>query len=138
MLMRPEQAESHSLQTSKTNGILQVRAKGERSYESIIAIAAEIMARCEELGTHEVLVDVRGMSDSLSFLQTFKLVTRHFAELRNLRVLRRLALLDRAENSSRYQLFETLARNRGYNLRVFIDEAKAMAWLKEGLLGTLQ
>ena len=117
------------LTMEKQEDVLHVKAEGKRSFKTLVTIAEQIMEACREKDTCRALVDVRAMGGKLSTWEAFKLVTSCFSRVRNRRVLRKAALVDREDARPRYKFFETVADNRGYNLRVFEDTAEALSWL---------
>ena len=125
-----EQHTQYRLIVEKDRDILHIRAMGTRTYDSLMAIVADVMASCREQDTHKVLVDVREMKGMLSTWQALKLVTTGFSTLRDVRILHKAAIVDLAENRERYRFLETVANNRGYNLRVFENTDEAIEWLE--------
>lgn len=117
------------LTMEKRKDILHVMVKGERTYKALVKITEQIMEACRQNETCRALVDVRAMGGKLSTLETFKLVMLCFARLRDWRVLRKAAIVDREDARPRYKFLETVADNRGYNLRIFEDTAEALSWL---------
>jgi len=90
--------------------------------------AEEIIAGVfREIASHDhsnLLIDIRGAEGRLGILETFGLVST-YPPMRELRV----AIVDRAENSSWYEFYETVTVNRGYHNKVFTDIDKAIEWL---------
>jgi hypothetical protein len=105
-------------------------ATGVRNLETVAAIAQELKSLCKEHGVVKVLVDVRGLEGRLPTLDTLLLVTRHFKTLRDLRVLRKAAVLDQNLTKKRHGFLEDLAFNRGYRFRIFEDLDEATEWLR--------
>ena len=50
-----------------------------------------------------------------------------------LSVLDKAVIVDLPEYETGFRFFESVARNRGFNLRIFGDPAEAEAWLLEGV-----
>ena len=44
-------------------------------------------------------------------------------------IVKKAAIVDREDVRPRYKFLETVADNRGYNLRVFEDTTEALSWL---------
>jgi hypothetical protein len=128
--IQEEQAEiSFKLTIYKQGDILYVKAEGERSFKTLMKITEQIMEACPQNDTCRALVDVRAMGSKLNIWETFRLVTSCFARVRNWHVLRKAAIVDREDVRPMYKFLETVADNRGYNLRVFEDTAEAIRWL---------
>jgi hypothetical protein len=87
------------------------------------------LATCAEHDVWRVLTDLREMSAGHSVVDLFGLVTS-MAELGIAAKLRE-ALLPGSDPGTRELagFFETAAVNRGLRVRVFADEADAVAWL---------
>ena len=113
----------------KQNGVLHVKVEGQRNYKSLVKITEQIVEAYRQNNTFRALVDVRAMGGKLTIWESFKLVTSCFARLRDWRVLKQAAIVDRADAQPRYKFMETVADNRGYNLRFFEDDAEALSWL---------
>ncbi len=130
--IREEKADvPFKLTMEKQKDILHVKAEGERSFKTLVTITDQIMEACRENNTCRAVVDVRAMGGKLSILETFRLVTSCFLRLRNWHVLRKAAIVDREDVRPRYKFLETVADNRGYNLRIFEDTAEALSWLAQ-------
>lgn len=102
---------------------------GVRTPETLIAAASKTTAFCRDRGFSRVLIDLRKMSGGLDTLQTFEVAGHGIPSQKHVRKLVRSAILDHPENLDRIRFFETVAINRGFNVRVFSDEARAIAWL---------
>jgi len=120
---------SFKLKMQKQKDVLYVKVEGDRNFKTLVTIAERIIEACRENNTCRALIDVRAMEGGLSTWETFRLVTSCFSRLRNWHVLRKAAIVDREEKRPRYTFLETVADNRGYNLRVFEDTAEADNWL---------
>src|SRR4030042_3858297 len=128
--IQEEHAEvSFKLTMEKQEDILHIKAEGERTFKTLMKITEQIMEACRQNNTCRVVVDVRAMGGKLNTWETFKLVTSCFSRVRNWHVLRKAAIVDREDARTRYRFFETVADNRGYNIRVFEDTAEALKWL---------
>ncbi len=119
------------LRINKQNSILLVEVEGERSFKILVTITGQIMEACREQDLCRALVDVRAMEGKLSTWETFRLVVSCFSQVRNWHVLRKAAIVDRQENRDRSRFLETVADNRGFNLRIFEDTAEAIEWLSQ-------
>ena len=130
--IQQEQADvPFKLTIEKQQDVLHVKVEGQRTYKLLVKITEQIIEACRQNSTCRALVDVRAMGGKLSIWETFKLVTSCFAKFRNWRVLRKAAIVDREDARPRYKFMETVADNRGYNLRFFEDTAEALSWLAQ-------
>ena len=105
-----------------------VRARGVRTRFTVTAMTMEIFDIALDNGLAQVLVDVRELKGRLGTLDNYLLVTEVFAKLRG-KGMRKAAIVDEQVSSLGEWFLETVARNRGFNFRVFTDQADALAWL---------
>lgn len=83
-------------------------------------ISVEVAAR----GRRRVLADVRSMSGALPDMDRFEIGVYAAEKLTG---VERFAVLASVEHRIN-RFFEDTARNRGLQVRVFLDEAEALAW----------
>jgi len=119
---------SYQITTSKREGYLLAELSGERTPSVVSAAAQELMDVCLKHGHEKLLVDVRQLRGRLGMLDVHQLVTGDFRRYRG-RGLRKLAIVDWRESGGRHWFLDLLARNRGYNVRMFADPEAAAAWL---------
>ncbi len=86
---------------------------------------AETMARSHELS--RFLLDTRGASSQRGAFDDYDLAYRHLRELGFARTAR-VALLVAREDES-HSFFLMVARNAGYDWKLFRDEGAAIEWL---------
>jgi hypothetical protein len=123
------ETESYQLEFERKDGFLYARASGERTRDTVTALTFAILEAAREADFPRVLIDVRALEGRLSVLDSYLVVTQVFERLRGQGV-NRAAILDEQISSRREWFIETVARNRGFNFRVFPDEAEALAWLR--------
>jgi hypothetical protein len=113
-----------SIETDVQPGYLAIRILGHAdarvSEEIVGAVFREIGAQ----GCPRLLIDIRGVDGRLGVLDTFNLVSSYPAI-----VGMRAAIVDRPENRSWSDFYETVSVNRGYDNKVFTDIDKAIEWL---------
>lgn len=114
------------------NDFLVAALGGVRTPETLMAAAAQTTAHCREHGYSRVVIDLREMSGGLDTLETFEVAGHAIPTQTGARDLVRSAILDLTENIERIRFFETVAVNRGFNVKVFDDEEKAVEWLLRG------
>jgi len=111
------------------DGFVAAVLSGVRTPETLVEIAARATAFCSEQNIPRLLIDVRGMIGRLDTLETFEVAGHELPRQEAVRRVLRSAILDRPENIERIRFFETVALNRGLNVRVFADEGLAVEWL---------
>ena len=111
------------------DGYLLARAHGERTRATVTAITMEVFEAAMAKDFPKALIDVRELDGRLSVLDSYLIVTQVFEKLRG-KVLRKAAIVDWRISSTRGWFLETVARNRGFNIRVFADSREALAWLE--------
>jgi hypothetical protein len=110
--------------------LLTAHAAGERTLDTVTALAIEI-SQAATAGRHtEVLIDARELSGRLGLMDNYLVVGPVFDSMRGSGILR-AAIVDRATHALRGWVFETIAHNRGYNLRLFTKRDDAVKWLEE-------
>jgi hypothetical protein len=66
-------------------------------------------------------------------MDSYAIVNLEFPKIRG-KGLQKVAILDRESyKPDRWLFFDTLARNRGFNLGIYHDLKSALEWLLEGL-----
>lgn len=112
---------SYQFEYQEKVGYLYVHVLGERTQEAGIALAREFSQKAVELRQPRLLVDVREFKGWLQVMENNYVVTTEFPKLRG-QGLQRVAILDRELGEpNRWYFFETVARNRGFEIRVSHD-----------------
>ena len=114
------------------DGHARITLAGVRTPAILLAAAAQTAVECRVRGIQRFLIDVRGMRGALDTLEAYEVAGHDLLAQDGIRELVRVAVLDRHENIVRVRFFETVAVNRGLDLKVFDDEAQAMRWLAKG------
>jgi len=122
---------SYALTIEKKDDVLWVTATGTRSMEAVLAMSKDILAACVEKRVKKVLTDVRGLEGRLSTFEAYEIPDKHYPQMQDRSVITHNAVVDLEEFEDSYRFYENVALNRGFNVRVFSDPNKAMAWLKE-------
>jgi hypothetical protein len=104
------------------------RATGTRTRAAVSALLTEISTAAIEHRSGKVLVDVRELDGLLSILDSYMIVRDDFQSFRG-KGISKVAIVDRPHPELREWFFELVARNRGYNLKIFTDPAVALEWL---------
>lgn len=118
----------HSLKFEPREGYLFARATGIRTHHSVASLTETIFEKAVELGLSKLLVDVSDLEGTLSVLDSYSLVTAVFKPIR-WRGITKAAVVDGSGSRIQMAFSELVARNRGYNYRIFNDEEEAIEWL---------
>ena len=119
----------YKLKYRKKTDYLHVEASGTRTPETLLSAAKDVVVACEKHGYNKVLADAQKMTGTLGTANRFYLVEDGFKKLRGPKRLK-ISIVDIEDNRSRFEFFETVARNRGFNLRIFANADKAILWLR--------
>jgi hypothetical protein len=109
---------------------LTARASGRRTLDAVTAMALQVAEAAEAAQAARILIDVRELEGRLGVLENYLLVRQVFERLRGMG-LRRAAVVDREPHPVRGWVLETMARNSGFNLRLFSSYEDASRWLQE-------
>lgn len=103
--------------------------KGLRTPENAMRFLQESGEACMKSGHGNVLLEMAFTGPQLDSSKIFEVVEARSAAGSR---LRKIAYVDAArDNPARPQFAETVARNRGVNVRLFNDVPSAQAWLAE-------
>jgi hypothetical protein len=125
----PDSSEpTYQLTLEIEEGYLLARITGQRTWPAVSALVAEVAHAAIEHQRSKVLVDVREFEGWLGGLSSYSIVTEDFQRLRGKGIVQ-VAIVDRPIPKLRGWFFQTVARNRGYNLRMFESPQAALDWL---------
>ena len=111
------------------DGYVEATLTGVRTPATLMAAAERVTEACNKLKIFKVLIDVRKMRGRLDTLETFDVAGHRIPQRPETRLITKSAIVDLPPNMDRIRFFETVAVNRGLNVRVFDDEAAAVGWL---------
>ena len=100
---------------------------GEFSVEAGKRCVDRMLEACSQYGRSAVLLDCRRMTGPLTVLDRFQVI--QYGEITR-GIISRLALVSRPGDILPDNFAESVAVNRGVNLRVFADADKAVEWLR--------
>ncbi len=83
-------------------------------------------ALLKEQGWNRLLVDARSIDAEMSLTEDYQFTESH---RNNLPVTIHLAVIHRPQETERFRFIETVAVNRGQNMKIFTDADEAVAWL---------
>lgn len=111
----------------RTRDFIKSTSKGVLDLASSKQALVDIISEIKQPGEYEVLVDTREAESGLSVADIFELGIT----LANQFPLRRskIGLLTPMSEADNAIFFETVARNRGVNIRAFTDFEQAITWL---------
>jgi len=119
----------YQITIESTPRYLHVRVTGENSREAVLGYLAEVNRACVEQQRTNVLIEEDLRGPSLDMLEIFRMVADRAGAPGTMPL--RVAFVDvnPAHDTSRMQFAETVAVNRGLQLRVFARAEDAAAWL---------
>ena len=120
---------SYELNLKEFDDYVEVKVKGERKKDAVLAAAIEIKEICKAKKISKVLVDVREFTGRLELLDSYDLISLDFPKVKESGIHLQVAIVDDVRFKIKYRFFETVARNRGFNIRLFGDIKKAAEWL---------
>ena len=118
----------YTLATEAQNSHLFAQVSGIRTLEAVQEATVEVFDSALANGLSRVLVDVRAFEGRLGVLDIYLLVTQLFQSLRG-KGIKKAAIVDRPHSAMREWFLETVAVNRGFNLRMFSEVEEARQWL---------
>lgn len=107
------------------NGRLHVRFTASARTRDAARMFAEIGRRAAADGVTEILIDASAIQERLGVFRRLQMILGFVASLRGYRVAG--VLSEKTVDPKR--IGETMARNRGANVRVFTKLPEAIAWL---------
>jgi len=120
---------SYQLAIDVTPGYLHARVTGENSVETVLQYLAGVRQACIAHSRTKVLVEENLRGPSLDLVTIFRVIAGNAAQDAVLGL--RIAYVDTNPEHvvDRRQFAETVAVNRGIQVRVFESVAEAEAWL---------
>jgi hypothetical protein len=120
---------SYQLELIVENNFLMAVAVGQQTAIDNEKMVVTMMETCIEHGLHQVIADLTGLVGQPGTFSDFQLA--NFAVEQGLPLIKKVGLITTPENLEFTTFFETAARNRGLNVRTFVDRDKAIAWMDE-------
>ncbi len=105
------------------------RASGVRTRATVVALTKEIFDATVANGLSKALIDVKELEGRLEVLDNYLMVTDVFQKLRG-KGVNKVAIVDERAPSLQGWFLETVARNRGFNIRIFADHEDALEWIE--------
>jgi hypothetical protein len=122
------QGEQYTLAIEAKGDYLYVRSRGVRTRATVTAMTMEIFDAALAKALSKVLIDVRELEGRLGVFDSYLIVTEVFQKLRG-KGIQKAAIVDEQASPLHRWFLETVAVNRGFNLRILTDQQKALEWL---------
>jgi hypothetical protein len=119
---------THQLTLEIKEEYLLAQISGQRTRAAVSSFVTEIAHAAIEYKRGKILIDVRGLEGWLSVFDSYYIVTDDFPQFRDKGIVK-AAIVDRPLPKLSEWFFETVAHNRGYNLRIFESPVVALDWL---------
>jgi hypothetical protein len=119
----------HQLTITEQPGYLHFRVTGENTPQTVRAYLAEVYAACAERGCSAILMEEDLAGPGLPMLDIYQIVET--GGLRSRPLVKQIAFVDlrQGDRPGNARFAETVAINRGLNLRSFRTVEDAVAWL---------
>ena len=126
---------SYKLHVEETSGFLHVQITGPNNADVVAAYMREVLAICANHRCKGLLVEENLTGPGLPLAQIYRVVSEgsHSALAHQLTVA--FVNLNPRHPGGNAAFAETVARNRGIDLRSFRDVQEAQAWLNQALTG---
>lgn len=109
---------------------LVARVSGRQTLQDNRALVEELVSACLAHKLEKILVDLTGLVGQPGTMSDYQLAI--FAVQKGLPEIKKIALITTPGNLRHTEFFETTARNRGLNVRAFLEGEDARAWICEG------
>jgi len=116
------------LELSMVDGCLHCTYTGEFTVKDAKFTIDKVIEACLEHGTDSMLLDCRQMTGSLSIFDRFRVVD-YGQKIKGM--VSRCAIVGHLGIYLPDKFIETVAVNRGINLKVFLDIAEAEEWMQQ-------
>lgn len=120
---------AYQLTVEQRPGYMHARVEGERTPENALRFLKESYAACVNSGRRALLLEMNFSGPSLSTTQIFDVIADRANDGMK---LDRIAYVDGSPDLSQSYFAETVAMNRGVNVRLFPSVAAAAGWLTQG------
>lgn len=103
------------------------RVEGPATLEGNLELTRALNEYSDKGGKKRILIDIRKMTDLTGIFDVYKLseVAASLAKGKFIKI----GILHGMERKEQISFLETASRNRGVNVRVFMDEEKCLEWL---------
>jgi len=120
---------SYKLEIIKEPNYLLTNIKGNRTTETVKEVTKEILEACIKYQYSKVLIDIREFSNRIgNTMNIFDLASQELPDIIQKKI-KKVAIVDLEGFEEDKRFFETVALNRGHNVKIFTDLNKAQEWL---------
>ena len=120
---------SYKLEIIKEPNYLLTNIKGNRTTKTIKEVTKEILEACIKYQYSKILIDIREFSNRIgNTMNIFDLAANDLPEIIEKKI-QQAAIVDLEGFEEDEKFFETVAQNRGHNVKIFTDLNKAQEWL---------
>ena len=120
---------SYKLEIKEEPRYLHANIKGKRTTENIKEVTKEILESCIKNQYSKILIDTREFSERISnTMKIFDLASQELPDIIQKKI-KKVAIVDLDGFEEDKRFFETVALNRGHNVKIFADLNKAQEWL---------
>lgn len=119
---------SYQLTVDERPNYVHAKATGERTPENALRFLKEAYLECVSRGQPALLLEMQLTGPALSASNIFDVLADRIPD--GLK-LRKIAYVDGSRDLGQAYFAETVAMNRGVNVRLFPDVAQAAGWLAE-------
>jgi hypothetical protein len=116
--------------TALKKGYIHVSVTGKQSFEGNIELAATCIDICKKDKINRLVVDITGLSGQPGTMADYELA-KLISAWETATFVSRAALVEKKEDLAAGKFFETAARNRNINIKVFADTQEAEKWIVE-------
>ena len=121
---------AYEIQIERENDYLSVKAKGDRTLDSVMGMVNEAISVCDDHGLEKIFINMKEMTGQLGTFNSYELVRDRLREIWRIARLK-ASVVDREENQERFRFVENVAHNNGFRISVFSDSNEALEWLNE-------
>ena len=120
---------SYTIEVTPEDNHLHITVGGENSPDTVRNYLSDILAAVKRHGQSNILIEENLRGPSIKILDMFDVVTK--ASERTAPNILRIAYIDMNKDHDRkaLQFAETVALNRGINVRLFDNRQEALRWL---------
>lgn len=123
----------YDLEIKKEDQFVHAIASGVRTQKNISLIANDILDACKKHKADKVVIDIRQLTGRMPIFNSLSIIFEEFPHIKEAQVIKKAAIIDSEMRKIRYTFFESVARRRGYNIRIFSDPDAAVEWIREDI-----
>ncbi len=121
---------TYELEINRKGDHLYAKVTGNRTIETVMSMAMDILSSCIEHKCDRVLIDIQEMIGKLDPLDTYQYSNEYLPGLKFGGKIK-VAVLDLEENRNRFELVMRNARIKGIDMRIVPELDEATRWLSK-------